>query len=686
VSRRLLRLAIGAAAAVLLLLAAGATSASAAPEVTVSQTANLDPDGEVTLTVEGSGFDPAGSGGNGIYLAFGPKNADYQTNAAAYYEAKWVHTGAAPSPGQAELNADGTFSTTIKVKARYTDGGGTDVDCLADACYVLTIGAHGIVNPGQETFTRIRFQPILTVTPSTNLDADGDTVAISGEGFWDIADPEHGLYVTQAAIIDGRVRTTGPRQVSPDPSTPTMWQLETDGTFSGSLPVVKTFTSGGVTVDCAFVQCEIVTFRARTNPTPATLFTRQPISFEPVPAVQVSPATDLSRAGDTVTVEGADFLASLNATGAYVAQGAEVDGQLVYRGAQWFAPAGVMGASGTIDADGRFTTTIDVVGAGTFTVRGGGGATREVDCAEVQCSIVTWSAHSAAQQPLFATATPIAFAAATPDPDPDPGPGGGGGGGGAPAISVTPSSGLTGPATVSVTGSGFSTTPPGIYVVYGPMAGNTNPAAYYGPSSQFLTPGGGLSASGTFTTSMQVVPSYTDGNGNAVDCTVVQCYVRTMRAHGMTDVNQDTAVPITFASSVTASAQRDAGPAPAPASGPVASTTGPATGAPSGTAPATLPAITKPSVRRNGRVSLTVSEPSTVTFVLRRKRGKRWVVVKVVRVRVAEAGTVRAKLPLRRAGRYRISAKAVSSVTGKASKKTVKRVTVKRSKKKGARR
>jgi len=81
-----------------------------------------------------------------------------------------------------------------------------------------------------------------------------------------------------------------------------------------------------------------------------------------------------------------------------------------------------------------------------------------------------------------------------------------------------------------------------------------------------------------------------------------------------------------------------------------------------------------------------VSEPSTVTFVLRRKRGKRWVVVKVVRVRVAEAGTVRAKLPLRRAGRYRISAKAVSSVTGKASKKTVKRVTVKRSKKKGARR
>jgi hypothetical protein len=66
-----------------------------------------------------------------------------------------------------------------------------------------------------------------------------------------------------------------------------------------------------------------------------------------------------------------------------------------------------------------------------------------------------------------------------------------------------------------------------------------------------------------------------------------------------------------------------------------------------------------------------------VTFVLRRKARGKWKVVKVVRVRTRGAGTVGAKLPLRRAGRYRISVKAVSSQTGKASRKVVKRVTVK---------
>jgi hypothetical protein len=66
-----------------------------------------------------------------------------------------------------------------------------------------------------------------------------------------------------------------------------------------------------------------------------------------------------------------------------------------------------------------------------------------------------------------------------------------------------------------------------------------------------------------------------------------------------------------------------------------------------------------------------------VTFVLRKKVRGRWKVVKVVRVRAPSGGTVGAKLPIGRAGTYRISIKAVSSETGKASRTVVKQLTVK---------
>ncbi|XTZ18422.1 HtaA domain-containing protein [Micromonospora echinospora] len=126
------------------------------PSVTVTPSSAVDPAG-ATLTVTGSGFDADANGGVGFYVAFGPKTAEFWTNARPYKPVKWVHKAASSSGGQAKLNADGTFSTTLDVLPTYTDGNGGPVDCTATQCYVLTFAAHGSTDRSQDTATPITF-------------------------------------------------------------------------------------------------------------------------------------------------------------------------------------------------------------------------------------------------------------------------------------------------------------------------------------------------------------------------------------------------------------------------------------------------------------------------------------------------------------------------------------------------
>lgn len=147
--------------AVLLVSAATLTTApparAAGPGVTVSPTSGLDPAAKATLKVSGSGFNATGNNKFGVYVAFGPKNADYATNASAFLAAMWVHPGASGGE-QAEMTADGRFSTTLSgITAQYTDGSGKAVNCLVTLCYVITIAAHGLPDRSQDTFTPITF-------------------------------------------------------------------------------------------------------------------------------------------------------------------------------------------------------------------------------------------------------------------------------------------------------------------------------------------------------------------------------------------------------------------------------------------------------------------------------------------------------------------------------------------------
>ncbi|SPT51566.1 IPT/TIG domain-containing protein [Actinomadura madurae] len=151
----------GAAAAVAVAVLTLALLVPAPPafaaSVSVSPTSGVDPGGQ-TITVRGSGFDPDRNNGFGVYVVFGPRRADWTTNANAYQAATWVHRGASAGAGQAPMTASGGFSVGLSVKARYTDGDGRKVDCLTTRCYVITMAAHGVPDRGQDTVTPITFR------------------------------------------------------------------------------------------------------------------------------------------------------------------------------------------------------------------------------------------------------------------------------------------------------------------------------------------------------------------------------------------------------------------------------------------------------------------------------------------------------------------------------------------------
>ncbi|MFG1780090.1 HtaA domain-containing protein [Micromonospora sp. NPDC049051] len=128
----------------------------ARPAVTVTPPGGLDPSG-ATITVEGSGFDPAANGAAGIYVSFGPRVDEHWANAGVLQVTKWVNATNEPTEARDRLHADGTFRTTLPISAVYTDRTGNRVDCTAVQCYVITFAARGSADRSQDTFTPVTF-------------------------------------------------------------------------------------------------------------------------------------------------------------------------------------------------------------------------------------------------------------------------------------------------------------------------------------------------------------------------------------------------------------------------------------------------------------------------------------------------------------------------------------------------
>lgn len=495
--------------------------------------------------------------------------------------------------------------------------------------------------------------PTLTVTPVRGL-ADGQVVTVSGTGY---TTTEPNVYLGEVAV-DGATVTADTSVFRWVHNSSTTAKMETDGSFSTTLTLKSSLSSG--TIDCAAVQCKIAVWPAHTNPSVDSIIASQDLSFGP--SIAVTPQSGIPAAGATLAVNGAGFDPAVNADGVYVAQAATVGGTRLYADTKWVSPTGAGGP--ILATDGTFSTTISAVAAGSFSVDGRGTGVTTVDCrdAATPCSIVTWAAHTDAIS-AWRTSQPLAFLA----DDVDPGTGGGGSDGGTatPSVSISPTSGLSNsaPTTISVSGSGFDPTArsaQGIYVMYGPLTATAQNQFY---AAKWVAPGNAagsdtdtMSASGTFSTALTVAPTYTDGTGAFVNCTVVQCAVRTVAAHGNPDRSQDTTTNIGFAGDPVAS-QPDT-PVTTPDLVPDAPSTAPSTAGTASAGALVGPKLSRVAVGKKGKVALTVSEPSTVTLTVRRKVGKRYVVVKTITVNAKKAGAVSANLKLAKKGLYRVTIRA----------------------------
>jgi hypothetical protein len=438
--------------------------------------------------------------------------------------------------------------------------------------------------------------------------------------------------------------------------------MSAEGSFSTTLDVVGsgTFTVRGGQgapapatrqVDCAVTACAVISWSAHSAAVAPSFATTTPIGFGP--SIRVTPQTDLPATGANVTVTGAGFDPADNANGVYVAQSAVVDGTRLFGAAQqWVSPSGAGGP--VLNDDGTFTTTLAPVAVGPFVSAPGAPATT-VDCRTTACTVYTWAAHADAV-PAWRTSQPLTFLAGGVDPGTDPGTPSAG----TPSLSASPVSGLsiTDPTTVTVTGSGYDPTArqgEGVYVAFGPL-GATAQTAFQ--TSKWIHPGATpsagqdvMTATGTFATTLTISPTF-----GATNCTVIACAIQTFSAHGNADRSQDKAIAVSFAGTAastpeaptTTSLVPDAAPTSAP------STTGSAA---SGT-PLVGPKVTKVAVGKRGKVALSVSAPSSVTFTVRRKVGRKYVVVKTVTVSVKRAGAVTANLKITKQGLYRISMQA----------------------------
>ncbi|MGC0422409.1 hypothetical protein [Embleya sp. AB8] len=141
-------------------------AATGGARLTVTPSTDLDPAG-ASVTVKGSGY--AAGSGNGIYVVFGPKEADWTTNAGNYGASKWFKAYGADG-----INPDGTFSVTLTdVKATYTNGAGKEVDCRRVECYVLTMAAHGSPDRSQDAFTKVTFKGGATTAGASGATTSG---------------------------------------------------------------------------------------------------------------------------------------------------------------------------------------------------------------------------------------------------------------------------------------------------------------------------------------------------------------------------------------------------------------------------------------------------------------------------------------------------------------------------------
>lgn len=180
-----------------------AAPAHAAARVTVSSA--IDPTYATTVTVRGSGFQSVTGGHGGVYVFFGTVRDGWrpsqggQTGSDYFYvpdsEAKsnqgyqrYIAFPGSDTAGSAAatMSANGSWSTTLVVpgavfQAVDRNGKATSIDCRQVTCGVITVGAHGVVNANNESFTPVRVESLYDEGEAPSPTAAPTTGAPTGE-------------------------------------------------------------------------------------------------------------------------------------------------------------------------------------------------------------------------------------------------------------------------------------------------------------------------------------------------------------------------------------------------------------------------------------------------------------------------------------------------------------------------
>jgi hypothetical protein len=230
VARRLILLALVAAAVLV------PSPAFADARVAVSPD-GIDPTYASTIRVSGTGFQSVKGGHGGLYVFFGTVSPGWQpsrggaTGKDYFYvpdsEAKdnqgfqryvaFPDSDTASSANGGVMSASGSWSTQLVVpgavfKAYDRSGNVRTIDCRKVTCGVITVGAHGVANGNNETFTPLRVASSSQVAPtaSATSSATADPSAPSAsEAPSDPAQPvpigPASLEVDRASAVAGNV-------------------------------------------------------------------------------------------------------------------------------------------------------------------------------------------------------------------------------------------------------------------------------------------------------------------------------------------------------------------------------------------------------------------------------------------------------------------------------------------------
>lgn len=412
---------------------------SASPTVVVTPSTGLDPAGD-TVTVDGSGFTASG-----VYAMFcqrvgvSGEAGGRPTGADCSGEQAWV-TGS-PIPGTTPWSGDGTFTLELDVVSAF---GAVDCTAAGTECGIVTRTDHTAPQDfSQDTFTPVTFatdeQPVglVTVDPTTGLDAAGDVVRVEGSGYADGV----GVYVRLCTAPQGAVGTAAGRPGAEDCDGQGVWANPTvpgpntapmvDGAFTADLPVAGAFATTAAH-DCMTAgSCGVFVRRDHSGAEDFSYDEWFPLTFDPSttpPDVEPEQPSlndvvlSLSKSegvadGEAVTANGEGYQPD---QGIYLQWCARPEGQLgtaAGRTADCYP-----GQDGThtvwqtpIPADGTFS--VPITAERTFTTEAGD----EIDCTDPgACGVFTRRDHNGGatdySQDAFA---PVTFGDGTaPETDP----------------------------------------------------------------------------------------------------------------------------------------------------------------------------------------------------------------------------------------------------------------------------